>query len=68
MISLMIPTWKEEVKANTLPLGDQVPFQFSQGHPVTPDELNHTAYVLIIGLDESIDAVGYAIVEENIPG
>ena len=68
VISLMIPTWKEEVKTNPLSLDDQVPFQFGQGHPVTPDELNHTAYVLIIGLDENIDAVGYAIVEEDIPG
>ena len=64
----IVPRWKEQLETNPLSLDNQVPFQSGQGHPVTPDELNHTAYVLIIGLDENIDAMGYAIVEESIPG
>lgn len=68
MIGFMVPIWKEEVATNPLSLDQQVPFRFDQGHPVTPEELGHTAYVVIIGLDKNMEAVGYAIVKESIPG
>lgn len=67
-VSFMIPIWKEERKSNPWSLDEQMPFQRGQGHPVRPEELGHTAYVIMIGLDENMDAVGYAIVKENIPG
>lgn len=67
-VSFMIPIWKEERKSNPWSLDEQIPFQRGQGHPVRPEELGHTAYVIMIGLDENMDAVGYAIVKETIPG
>lgn len=67
-IRFMVPIWKEERKSNPWSLDEQLPFRRGQGHPVRPEELGHTAYVVLIGLDENMDAVSYAIVEESIPG
>lgn len=68
LIGHIVPMWKEDQESN--PSGyqnGQVPFVRGQGHPITPEELGRTAYVVMIGLDENMDAVGYAIVEEHIP-
>lgn len=68
MVRYIVPIWKEAQKSNPSGfLNEQIPFQRSQGHPVIPEELGHTAYVVMIGLDENMDAVGYAVIEENIP-
>lgn len=47
--------------------GDKVPFSSGTSHPVDAEELGKTMYVLLIGLDRECNAVGYALVTEEIP-
>lgn len=57
--------WKKEysVQAEELP-----PFEKMTAHPVHADLLGKTEYILLIGLNENADAVGYAVVSATIPG
>ena len=65
-ISMMQEIWKN---ANvSVPAGQRPPF-YTEGEtrPVYPDELGQTQQNLLIGLDENLNAVGYAVVTVTIP-
>ena len=64
-ISGAMGIWKEELAALT---PRNLPFsQAGYGFPVWEDDRGTTVDVLLIGLDENIDAVAYAIVTVDIP-
>lgn len=64
-ISGAVGIWKEEFMALT---PRNLPFsQTGYGFPVWEDDRGTTVDVLLIGLDENIDAVAYAIVTVDIP-
>ncbi len=62
-IDYLVGIWKE---GGTTFEESELPFYFSNSHPVDSDELGKKMYVLLIGLDKNCNAVGYAIVEEVI--
>lgn len=65
MISMMVEIWKEDVWYPNSSV--TLPFESGQEHPVYSEDLGHTAYVLLVGLDQEMNAVGYSLVEESIP-
>ena len=64
-IDMMLEIWKED--AWEMSADVTLPLEISTGHPVYPEDLGHTAYVVLVGIDRELNAVGYAVVEESIP-
>ena len=66
-ISMMQEIWKNENVS--VPAGQRPPFSSAGlARPVYPEEVGQTQQNLLIGLDENINAVGYAVVTVTIPG
>lgn len=68
MIAEMVSIWKDGGWANQNLSAIDLPSVFEQGRPVDAEEIGRTQYVLLIGLDEECNALGYAIVPVQIPG
>ena len=65
LINRAIEIWKSESDGDVL--DQEVPFDCYTGFPVYPEYQSVIVDVLLIGIDENIDAVGYAIVTVAIP-
>lgn len=63
MVDMMVEMWKDEGIDDNGP----VPFEASTGHPVEEYEKGTTQYVLLLGMDNNGDYVGYSVVAEQIP-
>ena len=64
-VDRMVAIWKKNgngVGNDSPPYEEHV-----TGHPVYAEDLGTTQQVLLIGLDANHDAVGYAILTEQIP-
>lgn len=66
-ITRMVDRWKTDWSSDQH--GErELPFHIANSHPVDEDELGKTLYVLLVGLDEDCNSVGYALVTEQVPG
>lgn len=65
LISGATDIWKAE--SNGEIFSENVPFQSNIGFPVWDDDRGTTVDVLLIGIDENVNAVGYAVVTVEIP-
>jgi len=60
----MTSIWKQSentISARTLP------FQISNSRPVDNDDLGKTQYIILAGLDSSLNLVGYAVIQVELP-
>ena len=66
-ISIMTEIWREEDSGTVLPTW-KPPFETGTARPVYAEDLGQSQEVLLIGLDENMNAVGYAVITVTIPG
>lgn len=67
-ISMMTEIWREEASSIGLP-PRKPPFEVTgTSRPVDAEDLGQTQEVLLIGLDENMNAAGYAVITVTIPG
>ena len=66
-ISMMTEAWRE--KASSIESPQTPPFEIAGlARPVNAEDLGLTQQNLLIGLDENLNAVGYAVITVTIPG